>query len=413
MKLVAASTALFAAIQAQSIETLIGELVNKIYQTSDDGLTHTINIAPYYQATYELQESGFEGEGTFGNGNGVIEFTESGNWASEQLTYQFSASGAAKSHPFAAYFPAEVLDDTFEAESVISAGANGISWKEEGKTNGVEFLQSVELNVDSVSMSSKKFIAELSLSRESVMPSGIHEFWRSMAMPVGTTEVQMSANAKRDCMDVGPMDRACSAKVTITGSNNDEDFGSLVAKYSVNSKKAQLTVTHDKNEIFWLGLVGIDTLDVLALKYKLNGGKAVLIVQFVGPEGIGAVAAAGEQFIQPFIAFFGSLLSGDDAAHAAAYMDKVFAHIQGQNYFNVYPIVKATQFESELLANAIGVKSMQKGAKDVFGAVNYSIEEFAATSAPVVSDARDYVNTITGPSGEAQFDAWFAALSDE
>merc|ERR1712226_833424 len=131
-----------------------------------------------------------------------------------------------------------------------------------------------------------------------------------------------------------------------------------------NNKKAQLTVTHDNKEIFWLGLVGT--------------------------EGIGAVAAAGEQFIQPFIAFFGSLLSGDDAAHAAAYMDKVFAHIQGQNYFNVYPIVKATQFESELLANAIGVKSVQKGAKDIFGIVNQSIEEFALVSAPVVSDARDY-----------------------
>jgi len=413
MKLVAATTTLFAAIQAQSIETLIGELVNKIYQGSDDGSTHTINIAPYYQATYELQEDGFKGEGSFGNGNGVIDFTENGNWASEQLTYKFTASGAAKSHPFAAYFPAEVLEDTFEAESEISAGANGISWKEEGTTNGVEFLQSVELGVDSVTMTGKKFSAELSLSRNSVMPNSIHEFWRNMAMPAGSTDVQMSANAKRACMDVGPMDRSCSAKVTITGSNNDEDLGKNVAKYSVTNSKAQITVTHDKNEIFWLGLIGIGTQDVFALKYKLNGGKAVLIVQFVGPNGVNAVASAGEEFIQPFVAFFGNIRTGDDAAHAAAYMDKVCDHIQGKNYFNVYSIVQATQFESELLANAIGVKSMQKGARDVFGAVNKSIEEFAATSAPIVSDARDYVNRVTGPSGEAQFDSWFAALSDE
>jgi len=413
MKLVAASTAFFAAIQAQTIETLIGELINKVYQSSDDGLTHTINIAPYYQATYNLQEAGFEGEGSFGNGNGVIDFTESGNWASEQLTYKFTASGAAKSHPFAAFFPAEVLEDTFEAESEISAGASGISWKEEGKTNGVEFLQSVELNVDSVTVSGKKFSAELSLSRESVVPSAIHEFWRNMAMPAGRTDAQLSAIAKKDCMEIGPMDKSCSAKVTITGSNNDEDFGVNVAKYSVSKKKAQLTITHDQSEIFWLGLIGLDTLDVLSLKYKLNGGKAVLIVQFVGPNGVGAVAAAGEQFIQPFAAFFSNFNDAHDAAHAAVYMDKVFAWIQGQNFFNVYPIVQATQFESELLASAFGVKTMQKGAKQVFGLVNQSIEEFAADAAPVVSDARDYVNTLTGPSGEAQFDSWFAALSDE
>jgi len=413
MKLVAASTAFFAAIQAQTIETLIGELINKVYQSSDDGLTHTINIAPYYQATYELQEDGFEGEGTFGNGNGVIDFTESADWASEQLTYKFSASGAAKSHPFAAYFPVEVLGDTFEGESEVSISSAGISWLYEGKNNGIEYSQSVDLNLDSVSMTDKKVVAELSLSRESVVPNSIHPFWRSMAMPEGTTDVQMEASARKSCMELGIMDRSCTAKVSITGSNNDEDFGKNVAKYSVSKKKAQLTVTHDKTEVFWLGLVGIDTLDVLALKYKLNGGKAVLIVQFVGPNGAEAIAIAGEKFIKPFATFFGNIYDGHDAAHAVAYMDKVFDHIQGQSYFDVYPIVKATQFESDVLASALGVKSMQNGAKSVFGLVNQSIEEFAASAAPVVSDARDYVNEVTGHAGEAQFDSWFSALSDE
>lgn len=413
MKLVAASTALFAAIQAQSIETLIGELFNKVYQSSDDGLTHTINIAPYYQATYELQDNGFEGVGTFGNGNGVIDFTESADWAGEQLTYKCSAAGVAKSHPFSAYFPAEVLGDTLEGESEVSVSAAGISWLYEGKNNGIKHSQSINLNLDSVSMTDKKVVAQLSLSRESVVPNSINQFWRNMAMPEGSTDVQMEASARKSCMELGVMDRSCTAKVSVTGSNNNEDFGNNVAKYSVSKKKAQLTVTHDKKEVFWMGLIGIDTLDVLALKYKLNGSKAVLIVQFVGPNGVDAVAVAGEKFILPFATFFGNFHDADTAAHVVVYMDKVFEHIQGQSYFDVYPIVKATQFESDLLASALGVKSMQNGAKSLFGLVNQNIEGFAASAAPAVGDARDYVNKVTGPIGEAQFDSWFSSLSDE
>ena len=39
-------------------------------------------------------------------------------------------------------------------------------------------------------------------------------------------------------------------------------------------------------------VTGIDTLEVLALKYKVNGGKTVLAIQFAGPFGMEAVAVA-------------------------------------------------------------------------------------------------------------------------
>merc|ERR1712141_38586 len=164
---------------------------------------------------------------------------------------------------------------------------------------------------------------------------------------------------------------------------------------------------------FWLGLVGIDTFEVLAIKYKIDGGKAVLALQFAGPEGIDEISAAGTEFIQPFQTFFGGISDGDEAAHALAYMDAVFIHLQGKSYFNFYSIIEATKFESEVLAKSLGEKSLQKMFKVMCEDMNTAVEEFARDAAPVVEDAREYVHEVTGYAGETEFDNWFVALHSE
>jgi len=409
MKLIAASATLLAAINAQSIEVLVQELVNKVYQVSNDGLTHTINAAPYLQATYTCLGEGFESKGTFGNGNGAISFTEKANWINQDhFSYATAMKGQIKSLPLAEMLPADVHEETFDSLMEFNVDVNGVSVSDSGTSNGFPYNQEAQITLNEINMARKKMSAEIEFTRTSHMSSSINPFWRSIAMATGSTTVNIQANAKTACTE-NPLSTGCSAKLVITGENNGEDLGKNVAKYSVLPKKAQFAVTKNKNEIFWMAVTGIDTLEVLALKYKVNGGKTVLAIQFAGPSGMEAVAVAAQEFIQPYAAFVSACMNNpEDLILAAVYSDFMFIAAQDKNLFNVYPVIKATQFESESLASVLGVSSVQSAARSMCAAVNTQIEAYLEMAAPAVVEARTYVHDVTGPSGEAKFDAWFA-----
>jgi len=408
MKLIAASATLLAAINAQSIEVLVQELVNKVYQVSNNGQTHTINAAPYLQATYNCLVGGYDSEVSFGNGNGVISVTEKADWT-EGFEYTATGSGRAGDHPFASLgiFPEEVHDDFMESTMEIKVNPTEIFYKDSGKNNGIEYIQQVELNIGEISMTSKRMGVDFELTRYVDMPTSIHQFWRNGAMASGSSAVGIEGSAKQACTE-NLMSQGCSAKLVITGEHNDQDFGRNVAKYTVQAKRAQLFVSHNKNEVFWMALSGIDALEVLALKYKVNGGKTVLAVQFVGPSGMEAVAVAAQEFIQPYDAFVSALINDpQDAVRATVYSDRLFIAAQGQNLFNVYPVIKATQFESEKLASAFGVSNVQSAARAMCSVINTNVETFLIEVAPVVSQVRTYVHDVTGVNGEKKFQVWF------
>jgi len=410
MKLIAASATLLAAINAQSVEVLLAELANKVYQVSDDGLTHTFNAAPYFQGVYTCLGEGFEGKSTFGNGNGVISYTEKADWTDgDHFSYDTTIEGTVKSIPWAAAYPADVQGDTFNKNVAFRVGAQGVSCKTSGNVNGFPYSMEASLTINEITMTSKKMMAEIEVSRNAEISSSINQYWQNMAMPSGSTIATIGASAKTACTE-NPMNRACSAKLVITGENNGQDFGKNVARYSVQPKKAQIAVNHNKNEVFWMAVTGIDTMEVLALKYKVNGGKAVLAFQFVGPAGMEAVAVAGQEFITPFVAFVSAMNTPEDAVHAAVYSDALFNAAQGQNYFNFYPVIKATQFESELLASTLGFSNVQSAARSMCEVISTNTEAFLSEAAPVVSQARTYVHDVTGANGEAKFNAWFAKI---
>ena len=337
MKLIAASTTLFASLQAQAIGTLLQELVDQIYQVSDDGKTHSFNIAPYFQSDFTCQGNGWKSEGSFGNGNGVIQYSDSATYEGGEVIYEWKAEGTAKSHPAASMFPAEVLDDHFTAELTFNADAEGFNYDYAGTINDIPWSNEMKLNLDEVQITNKKYSAVISFTRDFHIPNQVHDYWKQFSLN-GKSNLKMTANARKACMD-DLLGKDCTAKITIEGTNDDLDLGQNSAKYSVNTKKAQLTVTHNKQEVFWLGLVGIDSMEVLALKYKINQGKAVLIVQAMGPNGVGAFLEAASMFAEPFGVFFDGFFVGhgyldfEAVIRALVYVDKVFEHIQGNVLF--------------------------------------------------------------------------------
>jgi len=407
MKLVSALSILAASCHAQTIETLIGELVNKIYR--QEGTKHYFNVAPYFVAEYDFQPSSFEGKGTFGNGNGVITYDESASWDSASFTYEINQAGQAKSSPAADFYPAAVLEDNFESSLVISANTQGISYKQKGNINGEGFLAEYGLALDSFSRTSKKTSVSMSITRKNDVSANVHSFWRSYMAPNGETEINVKATVKNACME-NPVGRQCTAKLEVTGENNGDDFGTNVAKYSVLPKKAQLIVKHNENQVFYLSLGGIDTWEVLSIKYKIMNDPSVLFLQVVGPSGAQAVVDAAGAFIAPFDRFFSGFSGADDFAHAFAYADKVLYNVQGKGWFDLYPIFEATRLESELFAGMFGVPSIQSAVEGFCDEMNAMIEGAAGAAAPAITDARTYVAGVVSSSGEAKFDAWFASL---
>lgn len=412
MKLIAASTLALASTYSaqQSIESLIGELVDTVYQHDPVAKTYTFNAAPYFQAVYTCTGNGFTSEGTLGNGNGVFEFTENVEWSDTGIEYSWDIEGKTKSHPLVHVLktPARLLEDTMAQEGSLEIGAEGLKWSVLGSINGVQAKQSIELSLDNMVMTRSKYEAVVSFSRNSKIPSSIDAFYTQFLMPAGSTNVGLKLSAKKICGE-NPLDKSCTGKIVVTGDNDGLDFGNNIAKYSVQSKKAQFEIKHNNDQVFWLGLLGIDTFQVLSLKYKVNGGKAVLAVQFAGPNGFEPVIIAAQKFAYPFIAFFGSISTADQTAHIAAYFDKVAATFDNQ-LFNVYPVIHATQLESDLLAEVLRMP-FQKWAKQMSNVAADSIVSFAQSGGEVVSDARTYINNLTGPVGEQKFDAWFASLA--
>merc|ERR1712110_664549 len=96
---------------------------------------------------------------------------------------------------------------------------DGVEYKEVGTINGEAFDQAMSFSVEALTVTSKKYSVDLAFSRSANWPSSLNDFWRMMLLPDGTTDVEMSASAKKMCGE-NPLDKGCSGKVTITGSNN-------------------------------------------------------------------------------------------------------------------------------------------------------------------------------------------------
>lgn len=411
MKLLAASTLALASTysaQPQSIESLVGELVDQVYQYDPVAKTYTFNVAPYFQAVYTCTGNGFNSEGTIGNGNGVFDFQEIVTWSDAGLEYLWKAQGKTKSHPLlhALSVDPALYEDDLTQKGALSVSTEGIRWNVVGTVNGVQAKQSIALTLDSMTVTRNKYETEINFNRNSEVGS-IDPFYKQFLMPAGSTTVSLELSAKKSCGE-NPFDRSCTGKIVVTGDNDGLDFGNNVAKYSVQSKKAQFEIKHDNDQVFWLGLYGIDTWEVLSLKYKINGSKAALAVQFVGPAGFHLLSAAAEEFAAPYANFFGNIQTAGQTAHIIAYFDKLAVTFNNK-LFNVYPIVQASKFESDLLADVLG-SSFQAWAKSMSNTAADTIVSFSQQGGEVVSGARSYINDLTGPVGEQKFDYWFATL---
>jgi len=413
MKLISGAALLAATASAQNINDLVAEFVNKIYQVDATGKIHNFNIEPYFVAEYECLGNGIKSNGYYGNGNGKIQYSEEALWTDDSASYKLVTSGKVSSAPLALVIeiPEDVSNDAFDETLEFNLGMDGIQAKMEGTIGAGQYSGNFNLGVGSVQATAKKFSVGASLNRE-MTHSNVHPYWAAMLPPHGSTHVTMNASMKKACSE-NPLDKSCTAKIAVKGDHNDESIGNTVAKYSVQKKRASVIVSQDGAEMVSVSLVGIDTMEVLALKYKLAGKPGVLVVQAVGPVGVEQLMAAASDFAGPFIHFFSKIdfNSAHSPAHVIAYFDKVMKHVVGKNYFNVYPVIEASKFESNLLAEAMGASSVQSALSEYATTANTMIEQACSENHQYVSEARAFIQEVVSAAGESSFDTWFADVT--
>lgn len=410
MKLISGAALLAATVSAQNINDLVSEFVSKVYQVDDTGKIYNFNLAPYFVAEYECLGNGIKSNGYYGNGNGKILYSEEALWSDDSASYKLKTSGKVSSAPLALLIelPESVATDSFDETLEFNLGVTGIQAKMEGSIGAGKYSGNFVLGVGSVQATSKKFSASANLDREMVH-TNVDPFWAAWLPPHGSTHVTMDASMRKACVE-NPLDKSCKAKIGLKGEHNDNSIGNTVAKYSVQSKRASVILSRDGAEMGSVSLVGIDTMEVLALKYKCSGKPGVLVVQAVGPAGVENLIGAAHVFAGPFIQFFSQIdfSSHHNAAHIVAYFDKVMKHVDGKGYFNVYPVLEATKFESQLLAEVMGSSSVQTALSGYATAANDLIEQACSQNHQYVSDARDFVREVVSSQGESTFDAWFS-----
>lgn len=338
-------------------------------------------------------------------------FTQSGTFDESGFRYNHHQSGKASSSPFAAILPREVLEDTFDVNVHASGDlkTQKFEFSETGKINGHKFEQKLFGEVLEILASRRKSMVKMEFERQVEFSENINEFWRKSGMPAGESVFAVTVIGRNDCMHsaMGPLDKKCTATVVITGKNNGEDIGYNIYQYQVLPKKVHFVFTHDDTQQLYVSLEGIDSYELMSIRFQCGANKSQLLVQIVGPAGVNKVYAAVGQFASPFMQFFSEFESADDAARAFVYSDKIMNAIQGKGYFNLYPIFESTMLESEVFAKMIHVESVQGAAEEVLVGVNGMIEGIAASVAADVTDARNYVREIVSGEGEAKFDAWF------
>merc|ERR1711881_187371 len=76
VKFLASALAAFAiTASALNVDTFIEEALSSIHSVSEDGLTENIELAPYLELEVKHLPNGEKVSGTYGNGNGKINFS--------------------------------------------------------------------------------------------------------------------------------------------------------------------------------------------------------------------------------------------------------------------------------------------------------------------------------------------------
>ena len=139
----------------------------------------------------------------------------------------------------------------------------------------------------------------------------------------------------------------------------------------------------------------------------------VKLIQFIGPNGKQKFNSEINNFTLPFRNLINPelIFEFDFGLHYMSHADILLNFIRGKHMFDFHPLVKASAFESDVIARFLGVKNVQSLMKHVGKQVDLEIESVLMSYKNDIKYYREYFNKVLGTEGRAKYLEWFESAS--
>lgn len=199
----------------------------------------------------------------------------------------------------------------------------------------------------------------------------------------------------------------CNINLSMTGTviNQNVDFA-----IDTKSRRSKFVVDVKKNNVKeHTVVVEYNDHELYVIKYKQGRAAFKHVVSVPGPEKLDDIQEQAVLFSEPFVNYFGGIKNGEQAARALVWIDTWWNDLDDQ--FDCTALAESTGIESAMLAESLGVHSIQRVMGESCVQFNDIAVETLKAAAVEVANARSYVNALTDENdGGAKFNVWYSAL---
>merc|ERR1739847_192692 len=386
---------LFAYNNAFNVDTFIDEAMKQIYSETVEGTTKVqkISLQPYLDATIKSEPNGnFDASGSYGNGE-PIEFTETFTQTAQGFTFTRSDKGNYDNSIWVYFWPQVAgmeFDSSFDVE--VNMAEMSFAYNAECNIEGHSAVLQENVALQSMQQSRRGMAVELAASG-----SNEYDIWfeqNDLAwLPAFEYDVIITGKVSSTCMQRSPFHAGCSASLAIAGTKDSENINWSVT-HTAAASAFTIAVNVDDNEIF--NVVFDHSTDLLKVTGTCAEYGEKHLVSLPLPQRFGQIEAAFNDYVAPFGTYTKGAMMANDPMVAVVWVDQAFNTMSDE--FDCSGIVEATGFESEALAEGLGVESMQDAMKGACSQFNDIAVSTIQGLGGELASARDYVWKLCDPA---------------
>jgi len=402
-----ALASVFALTNALNVDEFINELATQVYHVSDDGLTESISLEPYFEMTKTSRPDGFDVVGTYGPGAGEqVEFERHMTFSNDGFELTTRDHGSMDATIFAMVDPS-MQGHNFDMSHTVQCVAADMmcSWEEDGSIDNHNYHAQETIRVSNFQTGRIKTTGTLNLQGAYTADPQI-----VMMDPLATQPFSHNFDVTAECNGrcegpSGPLGAGCQMSLGVEGTFNNEAIPELLVKLKAFPDKFNVKVLLDNSQVAMIKLE-YNQHELYALYFKEGEGDFAHVISVPGPGRFGRIAEAVEQYVAPFVVYIQAAVENADRfAHAAVWVDRAWNDLT--NEFDCSAVVAATGIESGILAAELGAPSIQEMAQGYCVQFNEMAVGGLQQAGEGVKAARKYVNDLTNPRiGGVKYNRW-------
>jgi len=404
----------FACTNALNVDEFINELATQVYHVSDDGLTESISLEPYFVCTKTSRADGFDVAGSYGPGAGAqVEFERHMTMTNDGFTLTTRDHGSMDATIFAMMDPSfNGIDFDMAHRFVCNGSEMNCAWSEEGsltqRGRTHEYSAQETVSVTNFQTGRSGTTATLNIAGSYQADAGVIRLDPMNIQPF-THNFDVTAECNGRCEGPqGPLGAGCQMTLTVEGTLNGDAIPEAAIKLKAFADKFNVKVTMN-SQLMAMVKIEYNNHDLYALYFKEGQGDFMHVISVPGPGRFGRIAEACGAYAAPFVTYIDAAVQNADRfAHATVWVDRAWNDLTTE--FDCSAIVEATGIESGLFAAQLGA-SVQDTAKGYCVAFNEMAVDGLKQAGEGVKVARKYVNDLTNPRvGGVKYNRWLSEV---